>query len=116
MSELAAPALRPKVGRDDVVMRLFMGAIGLYLVVALALPLWAMLSKSVRDGDGAFVGLANYAEYFSTPALAMTAFRTPSGAGFDAVALDIEALVLPSVPVRTQRMLDLLGHSTRFSR
>ena len=46
-----------------------MGVIGLYLVCALALPLYAMLAKSVEGPTGEFIGLANYLEYFSTPAL-----------------------------------------------
>ena len=66
---LFAPAIKPKVSRDDWTMRAFIGVIGLYLVVTLALPLYTMMSKSARDHDGAFVGLANYIEYFTTPAL-----------------------------------------------
>jgi iron(III) transport system permease protein len=50
-------------------MRLFIGVIGLYLVVALALPLGIMLAKSLQGPRDEFVGLANYARYFSTPAL-----------------------------------------------
>ncbi|WP_343559913.1 putative 2-aminoethylphosphonate ABC transporter permease subunit [Kiloniella sp. b19] len=74
MSELSlsgAPVkpLKPKVSRDDWAMRGFMVMIGLYLLVTLALPLYAMLSKSLENRDGDFVGLANYVEYFSTPAL-----------------------------------------------
>ncbi len=42
----SAPAVRPKLGRDDWSMRAFMAVIGLYLLIALALPLYAMLSKS----------------------------------------------------------------------
>lgn len=38
--------IRPKVGRDDWTMRALMLVIGLYLFVALAFPLYAMLSKS----------------------------------------------------------------------
>lgn len=38
--------LRARLGRDDLVMRGFMAVIALYLIVALALPLYAMLSKS----------------------------------------------------------------------
>jgi iron(III) transport system permease protein len=53
-------------------MRLFLGVIGLYLVVALAVPLGIMLAKSLQDSGGAFVGLANYARYFQTPALALS--------------------------------------------
>lgn len=38
--------LKPKLGRDEFAMRAFMVVIAVYLVVALALPLYAMLSKS----------------------------------------------------------------------
>ncbi|MCF6320668.1 MAG: ABC transporter permease subunit, partial [Rhizobiaceae bacterium] len=40
------PKIRPKAGSDTWIMRAFMLVIGLYLVVTLALPLYAMLSKS----------------------------------------------------------------------
>ncbi len=74
MSEVArravsAAAIKPKLSRDDWIMRAFMGVIALYLVVALALPLYTMLSKSVQAKDGSFIGLTNYFEYFGTPAL-----------------------------------------------
>ena len=42
----AAPTIKPKLGRDDWAMRAFMGVIGLYLLVALAFPLYTMMSKS----------------------------------------------------------------------
>ena len=41
-----APKVKPKVSRDDWIMRLFMCVIGLYLLVTLVMPLYAMLSKS----------------------------------------------------------------------
>jgi len=63
-------AIRPKVGRDDWAMRGFMIVIAVYLLVTLALPLVTMLAKSFQDHDGGFIGLANYGEYFGTPALA----------------------------------------------
>jgi iron(III) transport system permease protein len=50
-------------------MRAFIGVIALYLVVALALPLGIMLGKSLQGARGEFVGLSNYVQYFSTPAL-----------------------------------------------
>ncbi|MCP5424139.1 MAG: putative 2-aminoethylphosphonate ABC transporter permease subunit [Gammaproteobacteria bacterium] len=43
---LATPVIKPKLGRDDWIMRLFMAVIGLYLLISLALPLYAVLSKS----------------------------------------------------------------------
>ncbi len=41
-----ARAVKPKVSRDDWIMRGFMGVIGLYLLITLAFPLYAMMSKS----------------------------------------------------------------------
>ncbi len=74
MSELAqravpAAAIKPKLSRDDLIMRAFMSVIALYLIVALALPLYTMLSKSVQNKDGELIGFTNYFEYFGTPAL-----------------------------------------------
>jgi iron(III) transport system permease protein len=50
-------------------MRALMAVIGLYLVVALALPLGIMLAKSLQGARGEWIGAANYVQYFSTPAL-----------------------------------------------
>lgn len=44
----AAPAIRPKLGRDDRLMLVFTLLIGLYLVVSLALPILFMLWKSTE--------------------------------------------------------------------
>jgi iron(III) transport system permease protein len=38
--------IKPKLSRDDIIMRGFMVVIGLYLIVSLAFPLYAMMSKS----------------------------------------------------------------------
>ena len=62
-------AIKPKLSRDDKIMRGFIVMVGLWMVVAVLLPLYFMLSKSVEDNGGSFVGLANYVSYFSTPAL-----------------------------------------------
>lgn len=40
------PKVRPRLGRDDWIMRAFLAVIAIYLVVALALPLATMVSKS----------------------------------------------------------------------
>lgn len=44
-------------------------AVAAVLLAIVALPLASLLVKSFQDGDGAFVGLANYARWFATPAL-----------------------------------------------
>ncbi len=71
----AAP-IKAKLSRDDWSMRAFMVVIAIYLVVALALPLYVMLSKSFEDHDGNFIGISNYVEYFSTPALSYSIFNS----------------------------------------
>ncbi|OUR80163.1 phosphonate ABC transporter permease [Alphaproteobacteria bacterium 46_93_T64] len=69
MSSASPAIVKPKLSRDDWVMRAFILVIGLWLVVTLVMPLYVMLSKSVQNKDGFFIGLSNYIEYFSTPAL-----------------------------------------------
>ena len=78
MSEVAArmegaattslSARRPMVGEAQVA-GLLIAALCLILVVIIALPLWALLSKSFQDVQGNFVGLANFVTYASTPTL-----------------------------------------------
>ena len=42
----AASRIKPRLGRDDWLLRALMAVIGLYLLITLAFPLSAMLSKS----------------------------------------------------------------------
>jgi iron(III) transport system permease protein len=65
----AAPRVRASLSRDDWVMRGAIVVMAVFLVVAVILPLYSLLSKSFEDKEGQFLGLANYVEYFSTPAL-----------------------------------------------
>jgi iron(III) transport system permease protein len=62
-------SVRQRVSRDDFVI----GGVALMLIVwltaTIALPLGVLLIKSVQNAKGEFVGLANYARYFATPAL-----------------------------------------------
>ncbi|MFB0951586.1 MAG: ABC transporter permease subunit, partial [Rhodospirillales bacterium] len=62
-------AIKPKTSSDDWIMRAMMLAIAAYLLLAIALPLYAILSKSFQDPDGMYIGLTNYITYLSTPAL-----------------------------------------------
>jgi iron(III) transport system permease protein len=57
------------LSRDDLLMRAGVALLAVILLVIVGLPLWSLLSKGFEDRDGRFVGLANYATYFSTPAL-----------------------------------------------
>ena len=47
-----------------------------WLFITIALPLWSLLSKSFQDGDGSFIGFANYVRYFSTPSLFGSIFNS----------------------------------------
>jgi len=66
---MAAPRIRPRLGRDEWLMGGGLLVLALYLAVTLLVPLVIMLAKSLEDSEGAFVGLANFAQYFSNPAL-----------------------------------------------
>ncbi|MCH7542396.1 MAG: putative 2-aminoethylphosphonate ABC transporter permease subunit [Proteobacteria bacterium] len=64
-----APKARPILGRDDWIMRWGLLVLGVWLSVAVVLPLYTLLSKSLEDHGGRFIGLANFAEFFATPVL-----------------------------------------------
>lgn len=89
MTAIPAARLRPALGRDDILQRLGLALVMAWLIVAVALPLWALLSKSAQDSSGAFVGLANFARYFSTPSLLNSFWNSFF------VALVTTAVVLP---------------------
>jgi iron(III) transport system permease protein len=73
---LTGTPTRARLDRDDLVMRAVLALLGALLLVALALPLYTMMAKSFRNADGAFVGLANYLEYFGTPALSHSIYNS----------------------------------------
>ena len=57
------------LSRDDILLRAGVVLLAALLSFAILFPLATLLSKSFQDGDGSFVGAANYVRYFSTPAL-----------------------------------------------
>lgn len=67
----AAPAKRreSRLSAETVLMAVCLGALAVFLLFAVAFPLYSLLSKSFQDRNGDFIGLANYAVYFSNPAL-----------------------------------------------
>ena len=69
MTTAAAPLVRPKASRDDLIMRGGLVLFAAVLLVIVALPLWSLLSKSFQDHNGNFIGFANYLRYVQTPAL-----------------------------------------------
>src|ERR1043166_2457023 len=73
MSVAAVPtpkrAAFASISRDEWLMRIGIVLLVCWLLLIIAFPLWALLSKSFQNANGQFIGLANYARYFSTPTL-----------------------------------------------
>ena len=67
VTSASLPAAR--FSREQWLMRLGVVLLVGWLMLVIALPLWALLSKSFQNADGRFIGLANYVRYFSTPTL-----------------------------------------------
>ena len=73
----ADAAIAQTVSRDAWVMRArHRRCWSRWLLLSIALPLWALLSKSFQNQNGEFVGLANYIRYFSTPSLFDSIFNS----------------------------------------
>jgi iron(III) transport system permease protein len=66
--EFQAPAAPIRIRELPVAVALI-SALCAILILIVALPLWTLLSKAFQSADGAFVGLANFERYFTTPAL-----------------------------------------------
>jgi len=93
--------VKPKIGRDDWIMRTCMVVIGGLLAVFILLPLYTMLSKSLENKADAFVGLANYYEYFSTPALFLSAANSLQVAIISTFVVIITAFIYAYALTRT---------------
>ena len=65
-----------RISRDEWLMRLGVLLLVAWLMLVIALPLWALLQKSFQNADGQYIGLANYVRYFSTPTLFGSIFNS----------------------------------------
>ncbi len=68
--------IKAKISRDDWIMRICMIVLGIFLAAFIVLPLYTLMSKSFENRAGDFVGFVNYVEYFSTPALFLSAINS----------------------------------------
>ncbi len=64
-----AKSLLGRVIRDNLVLFGLLAGLSTLMVLFILMPLWAMLTKSVQNANGEFVGLANFATYFSSSSL-----------------------------------------------
>ncbi|MBY7800018.1 putative 2-aminoethylphosphonate ABC transporter permease subunit [Vibrio fluvialis] len=58
-----------RISRDNLILGVTLTALLLFMWLFILMPLWAMLIKSVQNRAGEYVGLANFATYFSSNAL-----------------------------------------------
>ena len=58
----------PRVSERTIALLILSGLL-VALLVMIAMPLWSLLSKSMQNMNGAYVGLDNFILYFSTPVL-----------------------------------------------
>ena len=79
MSVTTAPSYSSaaqQVSREIWVARIGVLLLVAWLLLSIALPLWALLSKSFQNANGEFIGLTNYIRYFSTPSLFNSIFNS----------------------------------------
>src|SRR3954452_21246757 len=76
MTATSLPVIAHRVSREAWVMHAGIVLLVAWLVFSIALPLWALLSKSFQNANGEFVWLANYIRYFSTPSLSNSIFNS----------------------------------------
>ena len=65
-----------KKSRDDYLTLFFISMIGFYIFIALAFPMYAILSKSFENKDGAFIGFENYQSYFENSSLVYSIYNS----------------------------------------
>lgn len=64
--------LRRAAGRSHPVQKLLLVLTFLWMLVLLGLPLIELISRSLENNQGQFVGLANFVKYLTTPSLAQS--------------------------------------------
>ncbi|WP_025505039.1 putative 2-aminoethylphosphonate ABC transporter permease subunit [Vibrio parahaemolyticus] len=64
-----AKSMMGRISRDNLVLFGLLAGLSTMMILFILMPLWAMLAKSVQNSDGEFVGLANFATYFSSSSL-----------------------------------------------
>jgi len=65
-----------KKSRDDYLTILLISVTAIYMLIALAFPMYAILSKGLQNKDGEFIGFENYINYFESPALVYSIYNS----------------------------------------
>ena len=98
---IPAPRSRPALDADDWVVRIALVVFGGYFLIALVVPLVMMVSRSVQNINGEFVGLDNYVLYFQTPALSQSINNSFFVAGLSTAIVIVLAFVYAYALTRT---------------
>ncbi|WP_162064036.1 putative 2-aminoethylphosphonate ABC transporter permease subunit [Vibrio taketomensis] len=64
-----AKSLLGRISRDNLVIAVLLISLSTLMVLFILMPLWAMLTKSVQNSSGEFVGFANFSNYFASNSL-----------------------------------------------
>ena len=94
--------VKQKSSRDDLIMRACMMVIGLFLAIAIILPLYTLSSKSLENKAGDFIGISNYIDYFSTPSLFQSAYNSIFISVIGTVTVLLFAFIYAYALTRTQ--------------
>lgn len=100
MNTLVAKAL-PAIDREAWLQRLVLLAGVLFLCITLLAPLGTMLLKSLQNQNDQFIGLANYIEYFTNPALFYSIFNSLNVAFWTTLIVVSTAFVFAYALVRS---------------
>ncbi len=65
----ARPGFWERFDSEAWIRRTLILLVGAWMLAVVVLPMFQLLSMSLQDADGAFVGLANFQHYFKTPSL-----------------------------------------------
>ena len=74
--ELLFPHLFFTEDIEEIAYLLFISSSINYILIALAFPMYAILSKSFENKDGFFIGFENYQSYFANPALVYSIYNS----------------------------------------
>jgi iron(III) transport system permease protein len=78
---------------------------GIFLLLFVLLPMGHVLARSLQDTGGRFIGLANYARYFSTPAIAASVTNSLAVSAATTVITVVLAFVYAYALTRTTMRL-----------
>ncbi|WP_141436314.1 putative 2-aminoethylphosphonate ABC transporter permease subunit [Bacillus cereus] len=68
--------IKRRIGKEEWIQRLIIIGMLLSFLIMLVLPLLQLFTQAFYDKDGAFVGVANFSKYFTTPTLVQSLQNT----------------------------------------